>query len=311
MQLSLDVPGPKLARLEYGLSSAEHKALWKKWQKEGYDGIAVDIFGGAFGPTWPQRKRHTLDFLADFPGLRALEIRVSALKSLEPLTLVADSVEWLGLGVDPSDLSCKPIAGCTKLRWVKLGGLPKDLDSIGSLAGLEALGLYGFTLKMLDVVRPLRNLERLCINAGSLEDIQPVGELPKLKALELMLVRKLKDVSPVAGVNTLQYLALNTMKMITALPDCSHLKALRRVYLDTMNGINDLSGLTKAPNLEELIVVGSKIEAQVFDPIIAYPRLKRVTLGLASRNATRDVNAKLGPRAFNVFGTSFQTFALN
>ena len=100
------------------------------------------------------------------------------------------------------------------------------------------------------------------------------------------------------------------MKQIAAMPNCSRLKVLRRVYLDTMNGVIDLSGLTKAPNLEELIVVHSKIEAHVFDPIIAYPKLKRVTVGLASRTATKDVDAKLGPRAVNVFGTSHEKITL-
>jgi hypothetical protein len=312
MDLLLDIPQPKLARLEYGLSSAERHARWQAWRKEGYDGIAINILGGAFGPTWPEGKTHTLDFLADFPGLRALEVNVSALKSLEPLALVSDSLEWLGLGGagQPLKPSCRPIAGCRQLRSLSLAGIPKDLEAIEALTALEELELLGFTLKSLGVVRPLKKLEKLWIRFGSVPDIGPIGELPKLKALELFRVRKLGNLSPLSQVGTLQYLALGDMKQVATMPDCSQLKALRRVYLDTMNGITDLSGLAKAPKLEDLIVVESKIESGVFDAIVACPRLKRVTVGLASRKATKEVEAKLGKRAVDVFGTEYEKMVL-
>lgn len=308
----LDIPQPKLARLEYGLSSNDRKALWKKWRKDGCDGIEVNILGGAYGPTWPEGKMHTLDFLIDFPGLKALSINVSSLKSLEPLSQVNDSLEWLHIGgwMEPSKLSCKPIAACPKLWSLSLARLPKDLEAIGALSELNALSLLGFTFKSLDAFRPLKNLERLWIGFGSVPDIGPIGELPKLKALELMRVRKLGDLSPLSRVKTLQYIALGDMKEVAAMPDCSQLKGLRRVYLDTMNGVTDVSGLAKAPNLEDLIVVNSKIEAQVFDTIIAYSKLKRVTVGLASRAATEEIDAKLGGRAVNLFGTENEKLSL-
>ncbi len=40
----------------------------------------------------------------------------------------------------------------------------------------------------------------------------------------------------------------------------------------------------------------------MFNPIITYPKLKRVTVGLASRKATEEIHAKLGKRAVNLFG---------
>jgi hypothetical protein len=312
MHKMLNVPQPKLARLKYGLSPADHQAHWKKWRKAGCDGIEVNIFGGSDGPTWPMGKMHSLDFLEDFPGLKALSVTVSDLKSLEPLSHVSDSLESLSVGgwMEPSKLSCRPVAECHKLRSLSLARLPKDLEAIETLTGLEELSLLGFTLKSLDVVQPLKNLERLWIGFGSVPNIEPIGELPKLKALEFERVRKLGDLSPLSSVKTLQFLAAADMKQVERMPDCAQLKALRRVYLDTMNGITDLSGLTKAPNLEDLIVVESKIEAGVFDPIAAYPKLKRVTVGLASRTAEADVEAKLGKRAVSVFGTKDEKFQL-
>src|SRR5262245_37273261 len=41
------------------------------------------------------RWTHSLDFLADFPGRKALDVNVMALESLEPLALVVDSLESL------------------------------------------------------------------------------------------------------------------------------------------------------------------------------------------------------------------------
>lgn len=313
MHQLLDSPQPKLARLEYALSSAERQRRWKQWRKEGYDGIEVNIYGGAYGPEWPKGETHTLDFLADFPGLKALAVTVSALESLEPLSFAADSLEWLALGgwEEPSKLSCRPVAACRKLRSLSLGRLPKDLDAIEALTGLDELSFLGFTFKSLDVVRPLKNLEQLWISFGSLPDIDPIAELPKLKALQMLWVRKLRDLSPLSAVKTLQYLALGAMKQVERMPDCSRLKSLRRVYLDTMNGITDLSGLTKAPNLDDLIVVESKIEADVFNPIVASSKPKRATVGLASRKAEAEVETKLGQRAVELFGTKDEKFVLS
>lgn len=311
MRHLLDIPQPRLARLEHGLSSSERKARWKTWREEGFDGIEVNTYGEAFGPIWPMRKTHSLDFVADFPGLKALAVGVSALKSLDPLSLAADSLEWLVLGVDPSKLSCRPIADCRKLQSLRFGGVSRDLEAIQSLHTLKALELYGFTFKSLDLVRPLKSLERLWICSGCLTDIGPIRELQKLKAVGFMMVRKLEDLSPLAALRPLQFFSLERMKQVMTMPDCSQLQALRRVYLDQMNGIIDLGGLASAPKLEELIVVGSKIESHVFDSIIAYPKLKRVTVGLASRTAMKEVNAKLGARAVNLFGTADEKFILN
>jgi hypothetical protein len=313
MHSLLDSPQPKLIRLEYGLSSADRRARWKQWRKEGYDGIEVNIYGGAYGPEWPQGRTHDLDFLEDFPGIKALNVTVSDLKSLEPLASVSDSLEWLAVGgwMEPSKLSCQPIAQCRKLRSLSLARLPKHLEAIEALSGLKELSFLGFTFKSLDVVRSLENLERVWIGFGSVPSIDPIGELRNLKALELMRVRKLGELSPLSAATSLQYLALGDMKQVEKMPDCSRLKSLRRVYLDTMNGVTDLSGLTKAPKLEDLIVVQSKIEADVFDPIIASPTPKRVTVGLASRKATAEIDAMLGPRAVNLFGTKDEKFVLH
>jgi hypothetical protein len=312
MHSLLDSPRPKLVRLEYGLSSADRQARWKQWRKEGYDGIEVNIYGGFYGPEWPQGMTHTLDFVEDFSGIKALLVTVSGLTSLEPLACVSDSLESLSIGgwMEPSKLSCRPIAGCRKLRSLSLARLPKDLEAIETLTGLDDLSFLGFTFKSLDVVRPLKNLEQLWIGFGSVPDIGPIGELRKLKALEMLRVRKLGDLSPLSAVTTLQYLALGDMKQVERMPDCSRLQSLRRVYLDTMNGITDLTGLTKAPKLEDLIVVGSKIEADVFDPIIACSRPKRVTVGLASRKDEQEIDARLGKRAVNLFGTSHEKIVL-
>ena len=212
--------------------------------------------------------------------------------------------------MEPSKLSCSPIAECRQLKSLSLARLPKDLDAIETLSGLQELSLLGFTLKSLDLLRSFQNLERLWIGFGSVPGIAAVGELRKLKALELLRVRKLDDLSPLSTAASLQYLALGDMKGVAAMPDCSQLTSLRRVYLDTMNGVTDLIGLTRAPRLDDLIVVESRIEADVFDPIIASKRPKWVTVGLASRTAEKEVEAKLGKRAVSVFGTPDQRIAL-
>ncbi|MDB4766179.1 hypothetical protein OAG71_00680 [bacterium] len=310
MHSLLDVPRPKLARLKYGLAPAERRSQWEQWREAGFDGIEINIIGDAFGPTWPD-ETHELDFLEDFPGIKALRIHVSGLTSLEPLASVSDTLEWLDVGgwMKASKLSCQPIAKCLKLRSLSLDRLPKQLEAIETLTDLIELSFLGFTFKSLDVLQPLQNLQRLWIGFGSVPHIIPIGELRQLKALEIMRVRKLADLTPLSSVKTLQYLALGDMKKVEVMPDSSRLKSLRRVYLDTMNGVTDLSGLTNAPNLDELIVIDSKIDASVFAPIIE-SNIQRVTVGLASLKATAELDAKLGDRAVDVFGTKDEKIAL-
>lgn len=311
MHSLLEIPRPKLARLEHGLTSSEHQRRWKRWLKEGYDGIEVTIIGGAFGPTWP-RGPHGLDFLSDFQGLKALAVNVSSLDSLEPLSHVAGSLESLSLGggEQPLKTSCRPIAHCHKLRSLSLARVPKDLDAIAQLTRLEDLSLLGFTLKSFDIIGDLKQLKKLWIGFGSVPNIDPISGLRKLKSLELLKVREVDDLAPLSRVVDLQYLAIGDMKQITSMPDCSMLKSLRRVYLDTMNGISDLSGLVTAPRLEDLIVINSKIEAGVFDSIIRALRPNRVTVGLASRKAEVAVEAALGQRSVSLFGTDDEKIRL-
>ncbi len=59
------------------------------------------------------------------------------IQSLAALALAADSLEWLSLGgwMEPSKLSCR------KLRSLSLAGLPKNLEAIEALTGLDESSL--------------------------------------------------------------------------------------------------------------------------------------------------------------------------
>ncbi len=63
----------------------------------------------------------------------------------------------------------------------------------------------------------------------------------------------------------------------------SNLTKLRRVYLDTMKGLKDVSGLMKAPALEEFIhIAANNMEPAQYQPLLKLNTLKRARVGFGS-----------------------------
>jgi hypothetical protein len=308
----LSLPRPKMPHLAYGLTESQLRAAAKNHVSKEVAGLTVSTIGGAFGPTWPVDGEHTLDFLKHFAGLKHLRIVLPNLTSLEPLRFVQDTLETLIIdGFEkPPKFSLGPIAHCRRLRWVGLVRAGKDLEVVWSLPELEELSLTGFRTSDLTPAKPLKKLRMFYVGFGGLENVEVLQMMPKLVAFQAMRTKGLSDLTPVATLTDLQYLALGDLAQVERFPDCSKLRKLRRAFLDTMNGIKDLTGLAKAPALEELIVINSKITADVFKPLVKHPKLKRATIGLASRKEEKAADAAFGARAVSVFGTEFEQFTL-
>ncbi len=75
------------------------------------------------------------------------------------------------------------------------------------------------------------DLEVLRILWASVEDMNSLAVLKKLKQLELWRIPKLDDISVIRQLKNLEVLKLQDLKHVTALPDVSELPALRELIL--------------------------------------------------------------------------------
>src|SRR4051812_36174621 len=109
------------------MDASAHKRANELLSENHLDGLQVDSFGGAYGPSWEPQQDYDLDFLQHYEGIRTLYIRVRA-RSLQGIQAVAKSLQDLTLG-EPAGrdyaVSASPLSSCERLSvlscsWAKL-----------------------------------------------------------------------------------------------------------------------------------------------------------------------------------------------
>jgi len=85
------------------------------------------------------------------------------------------------------------------------------------------------------------------------------------------------------------------LRRVERLPSMAGLTNLRRVHLHTMKGLRDLSPLTQAPALEELLVWDmNHLQVDDFRCLVGHPTLKAVGVAFASARKASEVENLLG-----------------
>ena len=303
---------PEMPHLASGLQGKRLADAAAKILAMDEPGLTVSTIGGAKGPTWPEAGGHSLDFLEHFTGLKHLSVNLPELTSLEPLRHVQETLETFHIGgfMKPSKASLAPLGGCRRLKSLSLTRMPKDVEVVWSLPKLEHLAFTGYRDADLQPTGVLKKLRTLYLGFGGMESIRLVDQMPNLAAIEILRTKGLGDLSPLSELAKLQFIALGDLAQVKSFPDCSKLRKLRRVYLDTLNGLEDLSGLLQAAALEDFILINSKVPPEVIVPLVKHRKLKRATIGLASRTAEKEVEEAFGERAVSVFGTEEELFEL-
>ncbi len=282
----------KLKKIADNLSDEEHSSVADEIRQGKIDGISLSHFGGAFGPTWSVGKDYSLDFLKHYSGIRALEVFLPALTSIDAIAEHVSEIEFLSLGeLNKKTVSLKPLSDLNKLNYLSLAKNKKDIDSIVSLSSLRGLSLTGYQEKQIEHVANLSNLESLYFGFGTFEDLNAIKGLSELKSLEILWVKKLHDLSALEKLTSLESLHLSTLKQVTSIPDFSNLSHLKSLVMDTMNGLSSLSGI-KGSSINELAIINSKI-----DPVLFYelsnslPVLQRLVLGLGTKGRTNEASS--------------------
>lgn len=279
----------KLQKIADTLTTDEHTLIAESLRQGEIDGISLSYLGGAFGPTWSADRDYSLDFLKHYSGLRALEIQLPAITSIEAIAEYASNLEFLSLGeFNQKSVSLKPLSSLHQLKHLDLNRNNKDIDSISDLANLKELYLTGYQQAQIELLANLDKLEELYLGFGTFEELDALKGLSKLKSLEILWVKKLHDLSALTHLDALEHLHLSTLKQVTSIPEIAHLCHLKSVFMDTMNGLSSLSGL-KGCSIRELTVINSRIDPFIFSPLSnSLPSLQRLLLGLSSKGKTKE-----------------------
>lgn len=282
----------KLRKIADNLSDEEHLSVADEIRQGKIDGISLSHVGGAFGPTWSVGKDYSLDFLKHYSGIRALELFLPALTSIDAIAEHVNEIEFLSLGeLNKKTVSLRTLSDLNNLNYLSLVKNKKDIDSIATLSNLRDLRLTGYQEKQIEHVANLNNLESLYFGFGTFEDLNAIKGLSELKSLEILWVKKLHDLSALENLTSLESLHLSTLKQVTSFPDVSNLSHLKSLVMDIINGLSSLSGI-KGSSINELAVINSKIDPVLFSDLNnSLPVLQRLVLGLGTKGKTNEASS--------------------
>ncbi len=255
----------------------------------GFYGKVCDL---SFCSRIPNVRRFAADCLQEARGvehiasLPSLETLIVGIRSLDSFTFLNDlnpTLAELTLSDTKSrkhDLSV--LSRFSKLQRLFLSGQQKNIEVLSSLLSLEDLTLSSVTLPSLSFISTLPKLWSLDIKLGGTKNISALEGLTKLKYLELWQVRGLSDISVICSLTGLQHLFLQSLLHISSLPPLHHLCNLRRITLDTMKGLTDISALSSAPVLQEVVHIAAGVPPEAYLVVLQKPSLKAVHAGFGS-----------------------------
>lgn len=142
----------------------------------------------------PRVSQELFDAACRLPRLKGLDIRLSGVRSLEPLRSRAGELEVLIVGSAPGIESIEPLAAMNKLRWLRLDNVvsARSLAPLQALTGLQGLGFTGVETKPHEV-----------------ETLAPLAGLTELQWLHLGAMRVADgSLRPLAGLTALRFLGL-------------------------------------------------------------------------------------------------------
>ena len=169
-----------------------------------------------------------------------------------------------------------------------IGASHKQIEKIQILNNIVDLCLMSVKVSDYSFLLPMKKLSILDIRFGSAKNFSLLGKLDNIKALCFLRINKLNDVTFLSNMSNLQYIKINSCRNVVTFPNLTNLNKLRRVHLETMNGLINIDGISKAPNLEELIVIQAKsLEPDNFNCFVDHLVLKKVLPEIGTFNSKR------------------------
>lgn len=197
-----------------------------------------------------------IEQIKNLPNLRTLEIKGTAPVNFSCFEYCGKKLRKLVLRCPINDDVIRSISNVTSLRHLDLGNGSRseirDISPLGNLKNLRTLVISG-TLRELSPIARLENLEELTIFSDVLSDISVLGELNRLKALEIygaagayIDLKALEELT-----NSMQHLVVE-VKCIDNIDSLTMLVNLRHLELraENIKDIRPLRNLKRVRYLE-------------------------------------------------------------
>jgi hypothetical protein len=197
-----------------------------------------------------------LSFLKHFRHLRRVSLFTGSFDNLDGLRQLSPDLIKLELdlrfaGEKPS---LAPLDHFRSLQSLTLIGHCEDLSQFKNLKTLRALRISEVNLKNLSWLTSFPKLQSLRLDFCNIQDISALAKFMRLQYLSLAGAPKLTNVDVITNLRNLEYLELAALPKLEKVPDLGQLVKLRRVDLENLKLISDLSGVSRAPKLEYLLL---------------------------------------------------------
>jgi len=253
-----------------------------------YPQVRLRIYGHYF------HEIDDLSFLKHFSFIQKFSVDIWNLKSFDGLELVSGGIKSLSIGPTNHRTSLSFLSSFQSLRELNIDGHEKGIENIGKISGLEKLTLRSVTLESLEFLQSAQKLWWLALKLGGTRNLTSLKELRELKYLELWKINGLSNLEFIEDLTGLQFLFLQALRQVRYLPALHKLTLLRRLHLETMKGLSDLSPITKAPILEDLLVLDTpQLSVDDFLVLNNCVNLRRMLIGLGSLKKNRAVEELL------------------
>ncbi len=178
----------------------------------------------------------------------------------------------------------KPLTGLDKLEELKIFHI-KDIEEIENFSNLKYIGLESLKINNLNFLKPLLNLERIELRSSDkITDYSGLYDLPKLK--DAFIVKNYKDTTAefISHLKNLKKLDITDYNSVSKFPSLEKLEQLTDLSITSWKILNDISGVSKAPNLENLsLFVGKEFKTSALNVLKGHKSLKEIRAGFNTK----------------------------
>lgn len=174
--------------------------------------------------------KNPIRYLPDFskcPKLKSLEMNENTFANLD--CLKGASVEWMAIRkVNVVNGDYTFLEEMPKLVRLLIWNPEAELaEEVSRLTNLREFELFDYHDTRLDFIKPLQNLEYLCLHGHSEMELAPLKSLGKLSNLTMNDI-EIKDISAVADMPSLQFLDIHDTGVteLSALVKCKNLRQI-------------------------------------------------------------------------------------
>ncbi|WP_372725839.1 hypothetical protein [Novipirellula sp.] len=213
-----------------------------------------------------------LEFLRDFPNITAVAISYGKGIDLAGLQYL-EGLEYLTLDTykDPPDLGQFSMLRTLSAEWSPQLSVDERNEQ------LEKLTLFNYKcphsdLSYLPLIPSLKHLE---LNLSSVTLLDGADRQRHVQSLHFYRFLKLTRIAAIAALSggSLQRIKFELCKKIEDIDQLGQLESVKKITLDRCADINDLEFLRGCSQLEEFVILDTKIVSGNLRPLLELPKL--------------------------------------